>query len=195
MKKIRGIMLLVSAMLLSGCTISHTYGPYLGKVLEKGTGVPIEGAVVFVQFYTGAGNIGGTSSVFADAVETLTDADGEFLIPPHSITAFRPLHGWNKNGYAIIFKPGYGAFPGHRGTTLTHPNGTLPANEAIVIELPRLQSDDERRENLANVDSYPMRQVPCERQRQILKLYNLESLSLGLGAALTNICGDVQDED
>jgi len=194
MKKIRGIMLLVSAMLLSGCTISHTYGPYLGKVVEKGTGVPIEGAVVFVQFYTGAGNIGGTSSVFADAVETLTDADGEFLIPPHSIRAFRPLHGWNKNGYAIIFKPGYGAFPGHRGTTLTHPNGTLPANEPVVIELPKLKTYEERRDNLGNVN-YPMSEVPCEKQRLILKLNNLERLSLGLEPEMTNICGDTQDED
>jgi len=194
MKRLQSLLLLVSAMLLSGCTISHTYGPYLGKVVEKGTGVPIEGAVVFVQFYTGAGNIGGTSSVFADAVETLTDADGEFLIPPYSITSFRPLHGWNKNGYAIIFKPGYGAFPGHRGTTLTHPNGTLPANEAIMIELPKLQTSEERRENLGNVN-YPKRQVPCEKQRQLLKLYNSENLYLGLEPVMTNICGDVQDED
>jgi len=192
MKKLLGLSFLVGLLFLSGCAISHTYGPYMGKVVEKGTGAPIEGAVVFVQFYTGEGNIGGMTSVFADAVETLTDADGKFLIPPYSITTFRPMHSWLKNGYAIIFKPGYGAFPGHREATLTHPNGTLPVNELIVIELPRLQNDEERRKNLHNVN-YPMSLVPCEKQRQILNLTNLESLSLGLGAEMTNICGDYSE--
>lgn len=172
MEKLLGLSLMAWLLLISGCAITHEYGPYMGKVVEKETGAPIEGAVVFMQFYTGVGNIGGMTSHYADAVETLTDVKGDFLIPLHRVNTFRILHGWVKEGYTIIFKPGYGAFPRHRETTLTHPNGTLPANERIIIELPKLKNLEERKGNLRNI---PALSAPPEKYKTLSAFETFET--------------------
>lgn len=177
MKKLLGLSLLVGMLLISGCAITHEYGPYMGKVVEKETGTPIEGAVVFVEFYTGVGNIGGMSSHYVDALETLTDANGEFLVPLHRVTTFRILHGWIEEAYAIIFKPGYGAFPHYQGTTLTHPNGTLPANESVVIELPKLKTRQERGRNADF--SFDRSSVPYEKYKLMFGAVNEERNLIG----------------
>lgn len=180
MKKLLGLSLMAWLLLISGCAITHEYGPYMGKVVEKETGEPIEGAVVFMQFYTGVGNIGGMTSHYADAVETLTDAKGGFLIPPHRVTTFRLLHGWIKEGYAIIFKPGYGAFPGYRGVTLTHPNGTLPVNAPVVIELPRLKTREARIDNAVS-NLWHGGDAPDSKSKLFMELKNREIKNLDKG--------------
>ena len=73
-------------ILLAGCTISRDYGPYKGKVVDTETNKPIEGAVVFIRFYTDVyGSLGGPSPKFADSIEVLTDAKGEFEIPKYKV--------------------------------------------------------------------------------------------------------------
>ena len=73
---------------------------------------------------------------------------------------------------------------------------TAGFSDGQPIAVPASWNDQfaERRDNLGNVN-YPMSEVPCEKQRLILKLNNLERLSLGLEPEMTNICGDTQDED
>jgi hypothetical protein len=166
--------------ILSACTISHTYGPYKGKVVDKETGEPIEGAVVFVRFFTKTGNPGGSNSHFADALEVLTDNNGEFEIPAFRVQAVRVMHEWESNGDFIIFEPGYGAFPGHRETSISEWGEVgFPKNKYVTIKLPKLKTREERVRNLHNL-YYDSTVVPIEKQKIIMKLNDEESIAVGL---------------
>lgn len=180
MRNLLGLVLLVGVFLLAGCTISHTYGPYMGKVVEKGTGEPIEGAVVFIRFYTQTGNLGGSTSHFADAVEVLTGKDGEFEIPAQTVEDFRILAGWEQDGIVIVFKPGYGVYPGHKNSSIDHSsNWGLPKNKPVTIALPKLTTMEEIKKNLRFAEGYDIG-IPCEKHKDIKRLTNFESIGLGL---------------
>lgn len=174
------LVLLFFWILLSACTISHEFGPYKGKVVDAETNESIEGAVVFIQFFTeGQLSPGGSVKYFADAVEVLTDANGEFFISPHRINLFRVRHLWFRHGKVIIFKPGYGAYPGHIDTTPEFDYGSLPEDEYVTIKLPKLKTREERIDNLGNAGDYSL-DVPYEKIRHILTLSNEEAVELGL---------------
>jgi hypothetical protein len=176
------LMVIAVGYLLSGCVaISHTYGPYMGKVVDKETDKPIEGAVVFMRFSTKSGNIGGSTTHYADAVEVLTDDKGDFLIPPHTIRLFRINHHWDKQGNAIVFKPGYGAYPGHPQSSISHyKEHRFPDNEFVTIKLPKLKTREERERNLFNVGDFDSSNIPYNKNKNIIRLYNSERNYLGL---------------
>ena len=183
----RLILLVLSAMLLAGCTISRDYGPYKGMVLDLETGKPIEGAVVFLTFFTMFQlSPGGPVSKNADAIETVTDRNGEFIIPRHKIKQFRILHGWEPECTAIIFKPGYGAFPRHKKTKPRFdPSYSIPEDQYIVVWLPKLKTREERLENSRYAGGNFMDDVSIEKQRILLEMYNAELRSLGLSPVMT----------
>lgn len=144
------ILLALLVMVLGGCTISHEFGPYSGKVVDAQTGEPIEGAVVLIGFYTKSFSVGGPVYRFADAFEALSDANGEFLFPPKRITLFRAMSIWDKECSISIFKPGYGAYPRHKKTFSNLKiirSHTFPENEHITFHLPKLLTLEERKEN------------------------------------------------
>lgn len=149
----------------------------MGKVIEKETGKPIEGAVVFIEFFTAEGTIGGLVHYHADAVETLTGDDGEFLIPPHRINTFKFMHGWDNHPRVIIFKPGYGAYPHHRDTEPHLGYGTIPDGQYISIMLPKLNSIEDRRNNLGGLF---VGGVPQEKQKILNGLETQERVEIGL---------------
>ncbi|MBU0729149.1 MAG: hypothetical protein KKE17_05995 [Proteobacteria bacterium] len=175
MKCIKNLVFIIIALgLCSGCAITKSYGPYMGKVVVKETEEPIEGAVVFMRFYTE-----GIYSVtdFADAVEVLTDANGEFNIK-HRVFAFRPFQVWQPHSQTIIFKPGYGAFPRHRGTSISQwQDGEFPENQYVTIKLPKLKTREGRRDNLSNL--YPG-SAPPEAYRTLQSLEEIERKAVGL---------------
>lgn len=189
------MLLVVALMLLSGCAITHEYGPYMGKVVDKESGEPIAGAVVFVQFFTEFGfSPGGAVSDYADAEETLTNENGEYYLPPFRITTFRIGDSWGKRGHAIIFKPGYGAYPGHAlATDGNQPEGWLREGMPDTIMLPKLATKKERLDYLYHANRWSS-DVPCEKLLIILRMYNLERVSLGLEPVMTNVCGDIRHE-
>lgn len=196
MKNLTGLLLLVVALLLlPGCAITREYGPYMGKVVDKETGEPIAGAVVFLRFYTGTiWAAGGRVSHYADAVEYLTDNEGKFDIPVQRIIAFRPGDTWDQRPLVIIFKPGYGAYPDHPDTSDGNtPTGWLQVGNN-AIKLPKLTTNADREKNLYSAGGYERLDIPCEKQRKILGLYNSEKLSLGFSPVMTNICGDKNHE-
>jgi hypothetical protein len=176
----RFIFVSITALLFSACTISHEYGPYKGKVVDKETGEPIRGAVVFMRFFTDFQlSPGGPVSKFVDAVEVLTDKNGEFEISRRKLQATRFLHGWDKYAPVIIFKPGYGAFPGHPGTG---PHfgmaGSIPEGEHVTIKLPKLKTREERKKNLGNL--WAGSSVPKEKHQILDKYKTIERSEIGL---------------
>lgn len=161
------------------CAITKEFGPYSGKVIDAESRVPIEGAVVLVVFYTESYGPAGAITHYADALETITEKNGEFKFPSHRITLFRPLQGWGKYGYFTIFKPGYGCYPNHRDVKPMYvPNGTLPENKYVTIELPRLSTREER---IESTHCSPPSYVPYLNAKEFIDLINKENKSLGLG--------------
>ena len=146
--------LLALAIAFASCTICHTYGPFMGKVVDAKTGLPIKGAVVLIGFHTMAITPGGWSWSFADAIETTTDDKGEFRIPPKFVNSFRIFAVWDDDCKLSIFKPGFGAFPEHP-QTFCEPNlnraRIIPENEYVTYYLPKLHTLEEREKNLMKI--------------------------------------------
>lgn len=161
----------------TGCAIISHYGAYYGKVVDAVTNEPLEGAVVLAVYFTTSSGPGGELSHYLDAQETVTDKNGEFKIPPLTVTTFRVLHGFDPHPKFTIFKPGYGWYPWHKDVKpMFVPNGSLPANKHVTIELPRLKTKEER---IRNTDHHPIG-VPDEKMRKLIELNNIEAISLGL---------------
>ncbi|NTV15681.1 MAG: hypothetical protein HGA96_17420 [Desulfobulbaceae bacterium] len=79
---------------------------YKGKVIEAGTDAPIEGAVVVVVYYEYTFlKFDGHTEVIG-AQETLTDKNGEFVIPSFT-RAMNPFASESEDPTLIIYKPGY----------------------------------------------------------------------------------------
>ena len=162
---------------LSGCTITNSYDAYSGKVIDTETKAPIEGAAVLVVYLTEQYGLAGAVSHFADTQEVLTDKNGEFKIPTKRIITFRVLSGWERYPYFYIFKPGYGCYPNHKDVKpMFVPNGALPSNRLVIIELPKLINRDER---VANLPS-PIIDVPKEKQWQYVELISQEDKFIGI---------------
>jgi hypothetical protein len=136
-----GSLMLVFLTAVGPCTITHKFGPYHGQVVEDVTGEPIEGALVLMVFFTEMYTPGGFTTHFVEALETTTDAKGEFSIPAFRAWAFRVPHKWDDIAPVTIFKPGYGAYDMRY----------MPQDEHVTIRLPRLKTREERLRNLRRV--------------------------------------------
>jgi hypothetical protein len=121
-------VIILFIILNAGCTITHEFGPFMGKVVDAETGEPIEGAVILIVFSIESSSLGGSVNSFADAIETLTDAQGEFKFTPKRINFFKMNASWDDDCQVSIFKPGYGAYPGHRQAYSSWKKETIPIN-------------------------------------------------------------------
>jgi hypothetical protein len=165
--------ILFAAFIVSITAIAHIFGPYMGKVVDLETGEPIEGAAVLMVFHTESFFASGAC---ADAVETITDPKGEFLIPWYLALTFQPFSSWKPHGYVTIFKPGYGAYPDHDNSRpLFKPNGSVPENDYVTIRLPKLKTIEERKRNWISAPDIPERKM-----RNLLRLESEERVNVGL---------------
>ena len=175
------VLLLALVMVTSGCTITHKFGPFSGKVVEAESGKPIEGAVVLIAFYTEGFSVGGAVYRFADAVETLTDARGEFHFPPKRVTLYRSMSIWDNECNISIFKPGYGAYPNNPKTFSDAEykrSHIIAENEHTTFHLPKLLTLEERKENLLNIEKHAG--TPNVKIPGLLKLESEERVNVGL---------------
>jgi hypothetical protein len=163
--------------LFTGCAIISHYGPYYGKVVDAETKEPLEGAAVLAVYKTEKPGPGGSVSFYLDAQETVTDKNGEFRIPPLTVTTFRVLHGFDPHPQFTIFKPGYGAYGKNKDVKPVFPYWSLPANQYVTIELPKLKTREER---LLNYGCYPPADVPETKYKNLLRLIEEEAKALGL---------------
>lgn len=143
------ILLASFSLFMGACTITHEFGPFMGKVVDAETGEPIEGAVVLIVFTTESSSLGGSVNSFADAIETLTDARGEFKFRPKRVNHFKMNASWDDDYQVSIFKPGYGAYPGHRQAhsswQKSEHSHVIPENKYITYYLPKLLTLGERK--------------------------------------------------
>ncbi|SPD74469.1 putative Lipoprotein [uncultured Desulfobacterium sp.] len=182
MKYLKLLLTVMLCQQMLGCTKTHEFGPYQGKVVEVDTLKPIEGAVVFIRFLIRAPGLGGESGYSADAVETLTDKNGEFCIPIQKLSfTKRSLsqidHHWDEYSPIIIFKPGYGAFPRHKKSGPGNPFYPKVPQKPVTIQLPKLYTIEERKENLP---SDPDFRIPDDKKMNLLQLTCIERVLIGL---------------
>ncbi len=179
-----GLLIAVIVLIVnSGCAIVHHYGPYMGKVVDKESGEPLEGAAVLAVYYTKFHFIAGPVHKYLDAQETLTDKNGEFEIPSLTSFTFRPLHLFDSCPSFTIFKPGYGCFPRHEGTTSTGINEQwFRSNEYVTVKLPGFKTLEERKDNLPSSPT----SVPNDKMKQFLYLRDLERINLGFQPIFIN---------
>lgn len=166
---------------MGACTITHEFGPFMGKVVDAETGDPIEGAVVLIGFHTKSGSIGGWVYKFADAIESLTDSKGEFHFPPKQINLFRGNAIWDDNCQISIFKPGYGTYPGTSSAYSSWQKNQsyyIHENEYEIYYLPKLDTLEERKKNLRKI-KYPSG-INNEKMPTFRRLESEERTNVGL---------------
>jgi hypothetical protein len=112
-KRIIGVMLILLVISMAGNQSIYWFlyvcGPYHGHVVDADTGEPIEGASVagiwefeYIHIKTSKG--------FANATETVTDANGSFKLGPILAFSFWPFAKIDRMNL-VVFKPGYDSHP------------------------------------------------------------------------------------
>jgi hypothetical protein len=181
----------VASVLLIGLFLStsgEAAGPWKAQLIDKETGKPIEGAVVFVRWekrYTSfVGEMGGNE--YYDSEEALTNADGRFVIGARQTWTLNPLSEIYGPEF-FIFKSGYGRwqfrdFDKWWNGDAIEVRDRLRAEtrrftaEGPVLELPPLKTKEER----LKVSGLMPLGVPAGRMPRYLEEINRNRQYLGL---------------
>lgn len=168
------VLLIFIVLLVDISAVTHEYGPYMGRVIDKETGEPIDGAAVFLVFYTESFY---AVSSYAGAIETITDENGEFELTKKRIFTFHPFSRWKPYCLVTIFKPEYGCFPNHRESGPKYKYSySIPMNEYYTVKLKKLATVEERKKNI--VDARPSGAVPDIKAVNLLKLIDEEETNI-----------------
>lgn len=175
MIQIRGLHVLVLSCLMffpEGCgSMIYADGPHHGRVIDKETKQPIEGAAVLAVWWKETPMIGHPMQSVHDVQETATDKDGNFTIPGTS--TFSPISRIHEPLFTI-FKPDYQAYGYNGGWKLQSPG----RDGRTVVELGALRTREERLENQGRVSV-----SDCDRNEKcpnLIRLINVERSNLGL---------------
>lgn len=177
----RPLLLFVIIPLMAGCLpgrlIYHSES-YRGRVVDAETKRPLEGAAVVAVWQREAALFGGHGPAYDyhDALEVVTDAQGEFTIPAQTHVT---LIGRITEPRFVVYYPGYVPYPGV---------GTKPQGEAeklsyerkvFEIELPMTKTRDDRGRH-ADRPVYLDHRVPEAKTPTLMTLINQEREALGL---------------
>lgn len=152
-------------------------GPYQGQVVDAETKAPLAGAVVVVHwlrdrvypFHSVAENYA--------VREAVTDAEGRFFVDVRDIEEGAPVR--TRRPAFFIFLPGYGSYPkkhvSPRGFT-----GGIFELQGAVVELPRLESKEERRKHLFLFGHGDFSDRPFKDLPELVRRINAERIAIGL---------------
>jgi hypothetical protein len=152
-------------------------GPYRGKVIDADTRAPLAGAVVVAHWFRD--RVGPFHSVMEHYAvrEVLTDVEGIFVIDAKAIEEGAPRRTLYPR--FLIFIPGYGSYP-RRQKAPTGFTGGVFERTGTVVELPRLESREDRRENLYWITPNSFSDKPFRDVPELMKKVNEERGWLGL---------------
>jgi len=189
------VMVFIATTSVAGWLVFHKPA-FRGQVIDAETKDPIEGAVAVVVYrtHTILGGPAGGWSTDIDVKETLTDKSGEFRFPSYT-TLMNPNATDYYTGF-IIYKPGYGSFPGfqvsppppyvgheshfseRRGARIEFQRDSKTVSFiAGIIELPRLKTKEER---LRAIPGSPT-EFRSEKLPLLYRAINEEGKRFGLG--------------
>ena len=175
-----GIIVTLTASCTAGGLPGHLVypsGPYRGRVVEAETKRPLAGAAVVAVWHQEAMLFGGHGPAldYHDALEVVTDAQGEFTIPAQ--THFT-LIGKIREPKLVVYYPGYIPYP----ELGTHPQGEAVdlayQRKVFEIELPKVKTREERvryANRPVDLDDVPESKIPTS-----MVLINEERQKLGL---------------
>ena len=155
---------------------------YHGQVVDAETGKPIEGAVVVVEWHKKPRVAMDGINYFHNARETLTDAEGKFVLDSS------PGIDWNP--FTYILDPGIIAFyPGYQPFTAAHPEdiGTKGGlseianafERGVVVKLKKLTSEKEARRYGA-ISAFGGIMAPYTIIPNLLRLINVQRKMVGM---------------
>lgn len=146
--------------------LKGSHGPYRGRVIDAATKAPLAGAVVVAVWRRELVHplIRRAVEHYA-ARETLTDANGEFLLRAGDVECNAPPRLLRPT--FVVFLPGYGFSPGRFGEA------------GGIVELPRLRTVPERRHAIGTLHPPSLSEAPFTELPAFMKLLNQESVAAG----------------
>lgn len=151
--------------------------PYRGLIIDSDTKAPLAGAVVVALWVRERVYPFQVNTEHYAVRETVTDAEGRFLMEVRDIEEGAPRRT-RKPGF-LVFLPGHGTFP-YRATS---PKGFLAElfeGKGTTIEIPRLQSPEERLTNLRSFGPYDFSASPHKDLPLLMRAIDEERLAVGL---------------
>lgn len=97
------VTLVFFSIFLSSCYAARIDGPYKGRIIDADTREPIGGVVVLGTWDREAITPGGATHTYYDAMETMTDRNGDFEIKGLGLLVLSNVIPMN----VLIFKAGY----------------------------------------------------------------------------------------
>ncbi len=166
-----GLVVLIAA--LAGCAghLLYPSGPFRGRVVDAETKQPLAGAAVVVVWYSEAPGLGHPTEDIHDAVEVVTDGNGEFMVPYRTHVV---LFGQVDPPYIIVYYPGYKDFLGQKGFEVSDAD----PSRVKVVELVRPPRSERMRFAIIPVAAS---EVPDEKVPNLRRLVDQERKALGLG--------------
>jgi hypothetical protein len=152
-------------------------GPYRGQVIDADTKAPILGAIVAAYWMRERIYPFHSARERYAVREVLADADGRFVLDAHDIEVNAPRRTLHPE--FRIFVPGYGAFPGYQREPRGFTGGVFWGSGRSV-ELPRLESRQDRVKSMRGVDPYDWSDRPFAELPRFTEAFNRERVSLGL---------------
>lgn len=154
------------------------HGPYRGRVIDAETKQPLAGAAVVAVWSREQFQLFRTATIFYEAKEVLTDANGQFVLHAKEIEQNAPAKTLRPT--FVVFFPGYGSYPNRQ----VAPRGFLGGifeGKGATVELPRLKTREERLDHLSRMVTPSGRyDVPFRKTPHFIELLNRERVSLGL---------------
>ncbi len=160
-------------------------GPWNGRIIDMETKEPIEGAVVLAVWQRAYRTPAGDNTYFYNAKEVLTDKEGRYEIPLYRPINLLPIISYIREPEFIIFKPGYLSIEIKLNENVTDKAVDLPEKGKVfrlspgLIELPKLNTREERLKSLHTVETAIDSSAPEEKFKNMLKMIDTENKNLG----------------
>jgi len=156
-------------------------GPYRGTVVDADTRAPLAGAVVVAYWSRDRIYLFHSVNEHYAVREVLTGTDGGFVIDAKRIEEGAPRR--TRHPEFLIFVPGYGSFPLWQKAPTGFIGGVFEG-DGTVVELQRLKSVEERRNQLIWVTPNSFTDKPFKDLPTLMKRINEERGSIGLAPQL-----------
>lgn len=156
-------------------------GPYRARVVDAQTKAPLADAVVVALWRRDRVYPFHSVSEKYAVRETVTDADGRFVLDAKDVEEGAPRRTYHPE--FLIFLPGYGAYPWHQTLPRGFTGGVFERSGALV-ELPRLEGQEERRRHLQSISPASFSEHPFKDLPELMRRVNHERSVVGLNPYL-----------